>query len=218
MSSFITFNKVAYQIQGNHVFNDLTVDLDQSQFTSLIGPNGSGKTTFGKLIMGMLRPSAGTIQIEGRSVADYSLAELGGKIGYLFQNPTRQIFAPTVYEELSFALKYRKMTQDAIEQQVAKMMDLLELNQLRNAQSYTLSQGEKQRLAIGAILLNKPSYLVLDEPTTGLDSLRKKQLSTLLDTVTERGVGILLISHDQGFVEAHSQRILTLENGGLSHD
>lgn len=217
MSEFIRIEKLFCSLNKVQVLKNINISLNKNEFVSIIGPNGSGKTTLGKVVTGIIKQDSGDIFIDGKNIKDLSLPQIGGKIGYLFQNPDRQIFAPRVYEELSFALKYKKTSTDIIEQRVNEVLDIFELGHLRNASTYSLSQGEKQRLAIGAILLNDPEYLILDEPTTGLDPKRKNELNKLLNTLIKK-VGVLLISHDKTFVLNHSHRIIELYDGSIIND
>ncbi|MBV1759275.1 MAG: energy-coupling factor ABC transporter ATP-binding protein [Dethiosulfatibacter sp.] len=217
MNDFIRIEKLFCSLNKIQVLRNINLTLYKNEFASVVGPNGSGKTTLGKIATGIIKQDSGDVFIGDKNTRDLSLPEIGRKIGYLFQNPDRQIFAPTVFEELSFALKYKKTPSTIVEQRVNEILNIFELNQLKNASTYSLSQGEKQRLAIGAILLNDPEYLILDEPTTGLDPKRKNELSKLLNTLINH-VGILLISHDKAFVLKHSHRIIELYDGSIIND
>lgn len=217
MNEFIIIENMYCSIGHVSILKNINLTLEKNQFVSIIGPNGSGKTTLGKVITGMITYDSGNVLIDNKNINSLILPQIGRKIGYLFQNPDRQIFAPTVYEELSFALKYKKIHEDIIEEEVSKMLEIFDLKHLKNSTTYFLSQGEKQRLAIGAILLNKPEYLILDEPTTGLDIVRKKNLSDLLLKIRNQ-LGILMISHDKNFINDHSERIIELKNGCIIND
>src|SRR5690606_12458880 len=128
------------------------------------------------------------------------LSEIGSKIGYLFQNPEKQFFTNTVYDELSFVLKIKGYDDEYIKDKVEKKLKLFQLKGLEKSSPFLLSQGEKQRLAIAAILINEPQYLILDEPTTGLDNRRKEILLKILTKLKNRGIGMTIISHDDEFI------------------
>jgi energy-coupling factor transport system ATP-binding protein len=218
IKEFIKVENLYFKYKKNDTLKDINLTLDNSQFVSMIGSNGSGKTTLGKLITGILKPYKGNIYVDNKNVSDLRLADIGKKIGYLFQNPSRQIFATDVYDELTFAMKFNKVDKKVIDEKVEKIIEDFDLNKIRDSKCHTLSQGEKQRLALGTLLLNDPEYLILDEPTTGLDMKRKENLSNILNHINSQGVGILMISHDMEFVKKHSNRIIELNDGRIVDD
>lgn len=143
---------------------------------------------------------------------------IGQKVGYSFQNPNQQLFAATVEEEIGFGLKYRGASRDHICSVVNSLMEVFEIEHLRQKFPLNLSWGEKRRVVLAACLALQPTYLILDEPTTGLDPHRIMKLTEVLATMRQQGIGMLLISHHQGFVEANAQRILHLERGVIDDD
>jgi energy-coupling factor transport system ATP-binding protein len=217
MNGFIVVENMYLSLNHIPILKNINLSLDRHQFVSVVGPNGSGKTTLGKAITGILKHNQGHIYLNDTNISLLSLAEIGRTIGYLFQNPEKQIFAPKVIEELSFALKYKKVNQKIIEEKTVEMLHLFDLYHLKDATTFFLSQGEKQRLAIASVLLNEPEYLILDEPTTGLDIKRRKELSLLIDKLKTK-TGILSISHDKEFINRHSERIITMKDGCIIDD
>ncbi len=217
MTNFITIKNMSCSIGDTHILKNINLDFPGKGFVSLTGPNGSGKTTLGKVITGILPFQTGEVLIEGLDLKSMALPQIGRKIGYLFQNPDKQIFAPTVLEELAFGMKFKNCSEEEIRKKTNEMLDIFDLRLIKDSTSYFLSQGEKQRLAIAAVLLNNPEFLILDEPTTGLDIKRKEDLSTYLDRIRDK-VGILMISHDKSFINRHSDRIIKLEEGCVVYD
>lgn len=213
MKPFIDIQNVSYKVGNKQLLKDINLQIYKNEFVSIIGDNGSGKTTLCKLIMGIIKPTEGKILIDGQDLSKLSLYQVGEQIGYLFQNPSHQIFASTIEEEMSFALKYRGMDQGVIRHGVEEMIENLSLSKAKDTATYFLSQGEKQRLAIGAILLTNPQFLILDEPTTGIDYVRKADLGRVLEHVLERNIGIIIVSHDLEFVEKYSKRIVHIRDG-----
>ena len=218
--AFLELNQVSFSYrrhQGPAVAGiDLT--LDRSGITAVVGPNGSGKTTLTRLMVGILRPAAGSIRLENRSLREYSLAEIGRHIGYVFQNPDRQLFCNTVAEEIGFGLRRHGWEPQAIGERVEFYLDYFELAAYRHVFPLHLSRGEKQRLAIAAVLAGEPGFLILDEPTAGLDAYRKGLLITYLKKIAGLGRGVVFVSHDAGFVQRAADRVICLESGQIRGD
>jgi len=214
--AFIKFDNVSFSYRNNKpVIKKAKFEINHGDFIAVAGLNGSGKTTLGKLIMGILKPTGGKVYIENRDISTMNLGEIGRKIGYLFQNPELQIFSLTVMEELSFPLKIKNISENIINDKVNRILKLLHLDHCRSSLTFNLSYGEKQRLAIAGILINEPDFLVLDEPTTGLDMARKKILLSILENLLSQGVGIMIISHDEVFIESFSGRMFRILEGEI---
>ncbi|MDR1802354.1 MAG: energy-coupling factor ABC transporter ATP-binding protein [Treponema sp.] len=189
------------------------LSFSAGECAAICGHNGSGKTTLGKLIAGLLRPLRGNVLLENEDIAGWPLGKIGGRVGYLFQEPSRQIFAPTVLEEITFPLVLKGMEESEAVELAHSMLARFEMGPLENAVTFTLSRGEKQRLAIVAMLVTNPGFLVLDEPTTGLDARRKGILGAMLRQLLGQNVGILLISHDTAFVKEYASRVHRMAEG-----
>lgn len=207
-----------YPKSKKQIINNMSLELYKNDFTAIVGSNGSGKTTLGKLFTGILKPTMGEILICGNNSKDMTLGQCGKKVGYLFQNPSRQIFAASVKEELSFIMEFKGTDIKIIEQKVDNMLEVFDLIHLKDEFPFNLSRGEKQRLALAAILVNDPEYLILDEPTTGLDFERIKILSNVLNKLRKKEIGIAVISHDEEFINNHATRIIQVEGGEVIGD
>ena len=205
--------RYAYPLDSAFLLEVPAISFFAGECAALCGHNGSGKTTLGKLIAGLLRPLGGSVLLENEDIAGWPLGKIGGRVGYLFQEPSRQIFAPTVLEEITFPLVLKGMDEKQAAELARSMLTRFEMGPLENAVTFTLSRGEKQRLAIVAMLVTKPAFLVLDEPTTGLDARRKDMLGAMLGQLLEQNVGILLISHDSAFVKEYASRVYTMAEG-----
>jgi len=185
--------------------------VNAGEVVGLTGANGSGKTTLGKLLCGLLKPRGGAVLFDGEDTAKWSLGRRGQRIGYLFQEPARQLFAPTVLEELTFTQELQGVSPEEARARAAELLERFELEGLKERGVLTLSRGEQQRLAICGLLLNRPGALVLDEPTTGLDARRKAILAGVIREAARDGTSVLLISHDMQFVRANAQREVKME-------
>jgi energy-coupling factor transport system ATP-binding protein len=215
--AYLELSRVAfsYPRKKTTLLTGINLALEKKEITAIVGANGSGKTTLTKLMVGLLRASAGEIYLAGRSIDNYSLAEIGCRIGYVFQNPDLQLFCNTVEEEIGFGLIYRGCDPYTVRERVEFYLDYFELAACRNAFPLYLSQGEKQRLAIAAVLASEPDFLILDEPTIGLDAYRKKLLEAFLIKTALLGRGMILVSHDLAFVNKVAERVITLAEGRI---
>lgn len=203
--AFIEIEELIYQlnIKGQaprQLYDRLSLSLECDGMSALLGPNGVGKTTLTKLILGFIKPDGGRVTVDGIVASDYTRPEIGQKIGYLFQNPSLQLFSATIEEELLFAYAIQDEVTDAVRDRCVDLIDRLSLKASLKTPVVHLSQGEKQRLAIGTLLMNDPDYLILDEPTSGLDGERKAVLADILTDLNRQGIGMLLITHDEAFI------------------
>ncbi len=211
---FIKLNNVSFSYpKSKFIFKNISLEFYKNEFIAIVGPNGSGKTTLGKLMMGILVPVKGTIFIKGEDVSGLTPGNIGKKVGYLFQEPERQLFTSAVKEEISFALSFMGESEAVVEEKSRDMIELFSLQGLEDYSPYKLSRGERQRLALAAILINEPDFLVLDEPTTGLDIVRKNKLSDILKKLQNRGLGLAVISHDEEFINKNADRIIKVVGG-----
>lgn len=200
------------------LIDQLSLCLYKGETTALIGPNGAGKTTLGKLLTGIIKPAAGQLLIFGEDARSLPLSRIGQKVGYCFQNPRQQLLAASVEEEIAFGLVYRGVRRESIETTVDSLLELFEIEHLRHAFPLNLSWGEKRRVVLAACLALNPQYLVLDEPTVGLDAERIRTFNRVLARLRDNGIGMLLISHDQDFVRENAGRILPMEGGAIIDD
>ena len=214
--AFIAADDVSFSYDGrNPVISGLDMEIAARGFTAFMGPNGSGKTTIGKLMMGILKPVSGSVLIDGDDTRQLSLGQVGSKIGYLYQNPQFQIFSQTVTDELTFIPRLKGADEDDLMQEAERLIRLLHLEDKKDIPTFNLSYGEKQRLAIAGILACSPCYLILDEPTTGLDIVRKQMLISILKELLGGGIGMTVITHDRGFIKNFSGRLLKIEEGRI---
>lgn len=196
----------------------VNLNFNKDGITAVVGPNGSGKTTLTKLMIGIVQPSSGEVCLESRLIQEYSLAEIGRRIGYVFQNPGQQLFCTTVAEEIGFGLRRLGGEPEAVKERVEFFLDYFELSAYRNVFPLHLSYGEKQRVAIAAVLANNPDFCILDEPTVGLDTYRKRLLEKYLKKIVQLDRGMVIVSHDLNFVKRLADRVIRLENGQVQGD
>ena len=215
----IELKNVSFEyIRGKEIIKNIDVNINIRDITCIIGPNGGGKTTLGKLMVGILKPDLGEIYLLGENIAAMSLGQIGRRIGYLFQNPEKQFFSNTVEDEIKFILEIKNLNKEYIEKKVESLLNLFQLNHVKASFPLKLSQGEKQCLALAAILANEPEYLILDEPTKGLDMERRNTLVQTLKNLHSKGIGMTVITHDYAFINQISDRVLRMYRGEIVED
>jgi len=207
-----------YPGSGQAILHNVNIGFQPGEIVALTGDNGCGKTTLTKLLVGILRPGEGHICLDGNEIAMMSLAEIGRRVGYVFQNPSQQIFCPTVEDEIAYGLKNMGLGGAEIKSRIGYYLDYFELSEYRKTFPLSLSQGEKQRLMLAAILAMHPRYVILDEPTTGLDIYRRKLLGDYLLRIKKDGYGVIFVSHQGRFMETYADRIIRMEDGRVTDD
>jgi energy-coupling factor transporter ATP-binding protein EcfA2 len=184
-------------------------------WAGLIGENGSGKSTLAKLCNGLLRPQEGRILIKGEDIAGRAVGEVAREVGFLFQNPDHQIFAPTVREEIAFDLRNLDFPRQEIERRIGEALALFGLTPYADRPPAVLGYGLRRQVTLASVLARRPPILILDEPTTGLDW---ETTQLLLDHVREQqdaGRTVLLITHDMRLVAERADYVLILHRGRL---
>ena len=194
---------------------DVSCSIATGQWVALIGANGSGKSTLGKLCNGLLRPREGRVRILGHDIGDRPVGEVARDVGYLFQNPDHQIFAPTVREEIRFDLRNLGFEKDEIERRVEETLTLFGLTPYADRPPAVLGYGMRRQVTVASVFSRHPSIIILDEPTTGLDWEKTQLLMDHLEERQDAGCTILLITHDMRLVAERAERVLVLHQGRL---
>jgi len=200
------------------ILRGINLSISKGEFVSLIGRNASGKTTLAKMLNGLLKPTKGTVEINGINTTKTSVENLARDVGYVFQDPNVHLFADTVEEEITFMMHNLGFSPKSIEESLEKMLTQFNLNYCRYAYPRSLSTGEKQRVALSSVLAANPQLLILDEPTRGLDYELKKTLMHRLKTYQQNGGTILLITHDIELIAEFGERVLLISEGNIVAD
>ena len=212
----IEVKNLSYSYTAAHsLLQNISFSIADGEVLAVAGRNGTGKTTITRLLMGLLQPAGGQILFDGEDVTAESVSKRSAVVGYVFQNPDRQIFANTVLEEVMFAPLQHDFTRENAEKQARKALEAVELLEFLQQSPQLLSRGQKQRLAIASALAAKPSLLILDEPTSGQDCRERVKLLRLMRRLNQKGMSILLVTHDMDILAEHASRVLVLENGGI---
>lgn len=212
----IEFSHVSLSYGKQKVLTDIHFQIAAGEFVALIGGNGAGKSTLMQLTNGLLKPSAGRVMVAGLDTKTSRTSQLAQKVGFLFQNPDRQICKNTIAEEILFGLRCIGLS-DAKQQQ--HLVETLSRFQLDGAQDpFTLSRGQRQKVALAAVLAAQPDVLLLDEPTTGLDYQECMAMMAEIAALHQQGTTVLMVSHDMELVGDFAKRVLILEEGQLIAD
>ena len=206
--------------QGNKALNGVTMQIEDGEFCFLIGPSGSGKSTIIKLITGELKPTSGTVHVNGYSLERIRKREvpyLRRTVGVVFQD-YRLIDKMTVYENVAFAMRVVGAREKEIRERVPYVLELVGLEGKMNRHPNEMSGGEQQRLAIARALVNNPSTIIADEPTGNLDPERSFEIMSLLQEINNLGTTILVVTHDQNLVKLFHKRTITINDGQVVRD
>jgi energy-coupling factor transport system ATP-binding protein len=202
-------------VPGEEVLRGLDLCLRTGEVLVLVGPNGSGKTTLARHLNGLLRPASGRVSIRGSDVADRTVADLSREVALLTQNPGDYLFERSVEAELRLTARYRGLEGEAAEAGTAHVVKELGLGDFMDRFSWDLSAGQRQRVALGALLVGAPAVLILDEPTRGMDGAHKEGLAAFARGLASSGGSVLLITHDMEFAARAADRYAVLEEGRL---
>ncbi len=202
--------------------NQLDLTIADGEFIGIIGKTGCGKSTLIQLIAGLMKPTTGSVSIDGQTFysAKSGRSELSKKIGVLFQNPEIQLFETAVEKDVAFALKHASLTSSQVKEQVRWALETvgLDYEKFKDLPPLSLSGGEMRRVAVAGVLVIKPEILILDEPIAGLDPKSQDGFLKLLDSFNANGTTIIMISHNLDALAEHTRRILVVEDGALIRD
>lgn len=200
--------------EGTVALEDVSFRAGRGEFVAMLASNGSGKTTLIKVLAGLLHPQKGTVRADGRDIRHYPQAELYQRIGLVFQNPTDQLFGPTVEEDAAFGPRNLGLPEDEVRRRVAVALEAVGAGELGGRAIHHLSFGQQKRVAIAGVLAMQPSLLVLDEPTAGLDPAGEHGMLRLLGRLNrEQGITVVLATHSVDTLPLFADRIYLLNRG-----
>ena len=205
---------------GNKALRGVTMQIEDGEFAFLVGPSGSGKSTIIKLISGELKPTSGTVHVNGYSLERIRKREipyLRRTVGVVFQD-FRLIDTKTVYENVAFAMRVIGAREKEIKERVPYVLELVGLENKDRRHPGELSGGEQQRLAIARALVNNPSTIIADEPTGNLDPARSFEIMALLQEINNLGTTMLVVTHERDLVERFGKRVIAIDDGVVISD
>jgi energy-coupling factor transport system ATP-binding protein len=199
------------------VLTDINLEFDQRS-TAIIGQNGAGKTTFVKLLKGLLKPFEGDITVQNLNVKNTSAAELAKIIGLVFQNPNDQIFKRTVLEEVMVGPLRIKMDKDTAKQNALQALEMVNLSDKQEINPHDLSLSEKKLLCIASIVAMDTDIIILDEPTIAQDHAGKRRISEIIQVLKKKNKLVMTIIHDMDFVAENFERTIVFNEGKVILD
>lgn len=205
---------------GNTALNGITMQIEDGEFAFLVGPSGSGKSTILKMITGELKPTSGTVHVNGYSLERIRRREipyLRRTLGVVFQD-FRLIHNMSVYDNVAFAMRVIGARERDIKDRVGYVLDLVGLENKSRRLPGEMSGGEQQRLAIARALVNNPSTIIADEPTGNLDPARSFEIMMLLQEINNLGTTVMVVTHEKDLVEHFSNRVIAIDEGVVVSD
>lgn len=209
----LEFKNVCFSYNETANVHDLNVKIQKGDFTAITGSNGAGKSTFSKLCNGLLQPSTGDVFVLGQNTKRNKVSSLAKHIGFLFQNPDRQICCSTVEEEIAFSLKNNGLSKEEIQRKVEATIK--EFGFDAKTEPFNMSRGQRQRLCLACLIALNPEILILDEPTTGLDYRECMEMMNRIRELNENGTTVIMVCHDMEVVLDFAKSVIVMNKGEI---
>ena len=205
---------------GVCAIDNVSLKIDKGEFAFLVGPSGSGKSTFLRLLIKEEEPTSGKILVDGKDITRLKKKEipyLRRKIGFVFQD-FRLLYDRTVEENIVFALRVVEASEREIKTQLKTVLQMVGLSGKEKFYPNQLSGGEQQRVALARALATKPPIIIADEPTGNLDPKNSLEIMQILDQINQKGITVIISTHDKSMVDYFRKRVITLDNGEVIKD
>lgn len=201
--------------------DDVSFEVHDGETIGIIGHTGSGKSTLLQHLNGLIKPDSGHVYVDGQCITDGStkLTEIRRKVGLVFQYPEYQLFEETVAKDIAFGPRNTGLAEDQLEKRVRAAMSIvgLDYDEIGESSPFELSGGQKRRVAIAGVVAMRPSVLILDEPTAGLDPAAHNEILAMIETInSSMNMIIIFVSHNMADVAKLSDRVLVMDNGKIA--
>lgn len=211
--TMLEFKDVSFSYDTTANVQNLNVKVEKGDFIAIIGSNGAGKSTFSKLCNGLLTPTTGDVFVLNKNTRREKVSSLAKHIGFLFQNPDRQICCNTVKEEIAFSLRNNGFPEDEIKRRVKAALE--EFGFDGKTEPFNLSRGQRQRLCLACLIALNPEILILDEPTTGLDYKECMMMMNRIKQLNENGTTVIMVCHDMEVVLDFAKTVVVMNRGQI---
>ncbi|AUW05680.1 ABC transporter ATP-binding protein [Vibrio campbellii] len=218
--TLLAVRNLTYSYDGEkNALEDVSFDVKRGEFVSVLGKNGSGKSTITKLVMGVIEPDQGSMILNGQDLNELTIFERSQKVGVVMQNPNHMISHHMIFDEVAFGLRNRGVEENQIEAKVLEVLELCGLSKYRHWPIEALSYGQKKRVTIASILALEPELLILDEPTAGQDYRNYTSMLSFIEKLNrELGITVMIISHDMHLVLEYTTRSIVIADSKLIAD
>ncbi len=196
----------------------VSLQIEPGERIAIMGANGAGKTTLVKHLNGLLRPQKGHVFLQGKDTSKMSVAEMARVVGLVWQNPDHQLFLDTVEKEITFGLRNLGFGKEEAIERCQRTLTKLGIANMMERSPFSLSGGERKRVALASVLATEPQVLALDEPTIGQDARQKSNLSNMLLDMNVGGCVVICVTHDIEFVIEHFPRTIAMSDGHIIAD
>ncbi|MDO4798667.1 MAG: ABC transporter ATP-binding protein [Coriobacteriales bacterium] len=205
----------AYEVETPAV-RHASLSIADGEFVAFVGSNGAGKSTMMRLANNLLAPTSGRVLIDGVPTSELKASQLARHVGFLFQNPDRQICCDTIREELEFGFR----VQGRLDARTAELVNqtISRFGFDPDAEPYLLNRGTRQLLALASVIVGEPTTLILDEPTTGLDYLECCEVMDVVADLNQRGTTVLMVCHDMELIADYAKRLIVMTAGQIIAD
>ncbi|MEU3471159.1 ABC transporter ATP-binding protein [Rhodococcus sp. 05-340-1] len=210
--STVKFENISHSFGERQVLHSIDLEFDERRI-GIIGSNGSGKSTLARMINGLIKPDTGRVTVDGVDAAKKG-AQVRKKVGFVFTDPDSQIVMPTVAEDLAFSLRRSGLSKAEVAERVEEILVRFRLDQHRDHPAHLLSGGQKQLLAIGAVLIRRPEVVVADEPTTLLDLRNGRVVAQALDSMDQQ---VIVVTHQLALLDSF-ERVIVIDDGRIAFD
>jgi len=207
-----------YEKTNQKTLSNISVSIGKGEMIAIVGTNGAGKSTFSKVICGMETEDSGQILFDGSDFSALSIKERAEHVGYVMQNPNQMISNVMIFDEVAMGLRLRGVPEDEVKPRVEKALEICGLYKMRNWPISALSYGQKKRVTICSILVLEPDMMILDEPTAGQDYRNYTRIMEFLKSLNERGITIVMITHDMHLMLEYADRSIVFSDGRIIAD
>lgn len=204
--------------RGSQTLRDVSLTIHKGEMVSIVGKNGAGKSTFSKLVCGFETPDSGEILFQGRDLLQENIRHRAKHIGYVMQNPNQMISKTMIFDEVALSLRNMGKSEEEIREKVEETLKVCGLFPFRNWPVSALSFGQKKRVTIASVLVQDPKLIILDEPTAGQDFHHYTEIMEFLRGLNEKGVTVVMITHDMHLMLEYTPRALVFADGRLIAD